>query len=216
MPSISELYSFSAPVYSQSNQQRQQEKNQHSHGIYEFAKTTVAHKLAKPAIDLHISKTKHGKPFFTDTTIPWQISVSHNKAFSLLYLANSPCAVDTELCIPRVHSDRLIARVSKYFTYPVTETTFYPLWTLLEAWCKLHNQTLWQTLQQQSPLPAQVIDQYLTTQQAYYKHYALCNIQPTPDSSACLITKLTQPPTQGISLILPTVLPATYLNDATL
>lgn len=209
MPSISELYSFSAPMYSPADQQRQHEKNQHSQAIYQFAKTCVANKCTLTPDRLSIRKTPQGKPYFTETN-SWHISLSHNKEYSILLIANDPCAVDTELCLPRTYEERLAAKLGRYFNYPANTQTLYPLWTLLEAWCKLHNQTLWQTLQVPNPLPAQIIDEYLNADSVYHAPYLICKLKPTSNSLVCTVTKLTQPPTQGIPLAPRTIIAATY------
>ncbi len=189
MPSISKLYRFSAPTYSNDPKIKLVQKKLLSDDIYTFAKHYIAKKMATSSDLIQLVKTQHGKPFFTinNQPTPWHISVSHNKAFSLLQLATKPCAIDTELCHPRTQQKKLLAKLQQYFQYPARSEDFYPLWTLLEAWCKYHNQTLWQTLKQPCLIPHNIIKEYLYKGQSQYNKLQLQKSKLCPESITCII-----------------------------
>ena len=194
MPSTSSLFLIPFPTHPGSLEKYLLVKKQHSTWIHAEARKHIAKQLSITEKALILQKSTHGKPFYVHQSKPiqQQFSVSHTPKYSILLIHNTDCAIDIEQPRKRKHLTKLQKKVAKHFAYPVKEDHFYKSWTLLEAWCKYHGDTLWQTLASPSPLTPDAVHTYLHTGQLVFDNLYVENIQPTEDSTACIIRKFSQ------------------------
>ena len=194
MPSTSSLFLIPYPTHPGSLEKYLLVKKQHSAWVHAEARKRIAKQLSISEKALILQKSTHGKPFFIYQNIPikQQFSVSHTQKYSALLIHGTNCSIDMEQPRERKHLTKLQKKVAKHFAYPIKKDHFYKSWTLLEAWCKYHGHTLWQTLASASPLPTDAIHTYLHTGQLVFDNIYVENIQPTEDSTACIIRKFSQ------------------------
>ncbi|MEC8383302.1 MAG: hypothetical protein VXZ73_02510 [Pseudomonadota bacterium] len=194
MPSFSHLYLIP----------NTQQKKHRSMAIHSLAQQLCARHQNTTFENIALKKTHNGKPHFYNQDHPvddFHCSISHNKDHSILATSSHPIAIDTEICKPRPQLTKLHQKMSTVFQIPTQPDMFYPLWTLLEAWCKHHNLRLWSVLKTPIKIPPEIIKTYLSQQPVQYQNMAISQHKPTPESLLCLIQHPTCPKNLSIQPI---------------
>ena len=104
--------------------------------------------------DRTISRTEHGKPYFSEADAP-HFSLSHAKGLAVAALSEEPCGVDLEAFRERLNENALAERFFSKNDQAALKVhgDFFALWTKKEAISKCLGTPLTETIGKECSLP---------------------------------------------------------------